>query len=465
MTTETAPDLDFSAATDADMTFIAETIERLRLDGERLAPEQFITLRRDGRIIAFGRIKPYEQTYELGSVAVVEEERSQGLGEQITRELIRRFPQDEVYITTDLPAYYERMGFLRTEFLPQELVDKLERVCAAKLRENPVGMIYDRRIEQLPTLADVYRARRLLEPHLQRTPLIRNPAMSRELGFEAWLKLENLQPIGAFKVRGGVYLSASMTEEERSRGIIGASTGNHGQSLAYGANLAGIKCTIVMPEEANVMKVESMRALGATVLFHGANFEDAREWAEEHAVSEGVQYIHHSNAPRLITGVATMSLEIVEDLPDVDVILVAVGGGSGALANIIVAKKLRPGVEVIGVQAAGAPAVYESWKSHTLSVAGIDTAAEGLATGAAYHPALRTMIDHLDDFVLVSEEEIRNAMLMLARAAHVIAEEAGAAATAGAVQLKERLAGKNVAIIVSGGNVPLDHLRRVLLEA
>jgi threonine dehydratase len=213
------------------------------------------------------------------------------------------------------------------------------------------------------------------------------------------------------------------------------------------------------------MKVESMRALGAEVLFHGANFEEAREWAEEHAASKGVQYIHHSNAPRLVTGVATVSLEILEDLPDVDVILVPIGGGSGALAHCIVAKQLRPGVEVIGVQAAGAPAVYESWKSHTLRRSGIDTAAEGLATGAAYHPAVRTLIDRLDDFVLVSEDEIRDAMLMLARTAHVIAEEAGAAATAAAVQLRERLAGKNVAIMVSGGNVPLDHLRRVLLEA
>ncbi len=465
MTTKTAPELDVTPATDDDMPFIAETIERLRLDGERLAPEQFITLRRDGRIIAFGRVKPYEKTYELGSVAVIEEERSQGLGEQITRELIRRFPQDEVYITTDLPAYYERLGFLRTEILPQELVDELERVCAAGLRENPVGMVYDRRIEQMPTLADVYRAKHLLEPHLQRTPLVRNPAMSRELGFEAWLKLENLQPIGAFKVRGGVYLSASMTDEERSRGIIGASTGNHGQSLAYGARLAGIRCVIVMPEEANPMKVDSMRALGADVLFHGANFDEAREWAEEHAAREALQYIHHSNAPRLVTGVATVSIEIIEDLPDVDAIVVAIGGGSGALAHCLVAKKLRPSVEVIGVQAAGAPAVYESWKSHTLRESGIDAAAEGLATGAAYHPAVRTLIDGLDDFVLVSEQEIREAMLMLARIAHVIAEEAGAAATAAAVQLRERLGGKKVAIMVSGGNVPLDHLRRVLLEA
>ena len=148
-----------------------------------------------------------------------------------------------------------------------------------------------------------------------------------------------------------------------------------------------------------------------------------------------------------------------------DVIVVPIGGGSGALAQCLVAKELRPGLEVIGVQAAGAPAVYESWKSRTLSAAGIDTAAEGLATGAAYHPAVRTLIDRLDDFVLVSEAEIRDAMLMLARTAHVIAEEAGAAATAAAVQLQERLAGKKVVIMVSGGNVPLDHLRRVLLEA
>jgi len=447
------------------MAFITRTIERERLDGERLEASQFITVREDGRVIAFGRIKPYERTHELGSVCAVPEARNRGLGERVTRELIRRFPQDEVYITTDLTAYYERLGFLRTDNPPPELAEKMERVCAAMLRENVAAMVYDRRIEQLPTVADAYRAKHLLEPHLQPTPLVRNAVMSRELGFEAYLKLENLQPIGAFKVRGGVYLSLSMTEEERARGIIGASTGNHGQSLAYGANLAGIRCIIVMPEEANPMKVESMRALGADVRFHGVNFEEAREWAEEHAAAEGFQYIHHSNAPRLVTGVATMSLEIIETLPDVDVIITPVGGGSGAVAHCLVAKELRPNVEVIGVQAAGAPAVYESWKSRTLVHAGINTAAEGLATGAAYHPALKTLIDRLDDFVLVSEDEIRDAMLMLARCAHVVAEEAGAAATAAGVQLRERLAGKKVAVVVSGGNVPLDHLRRVLMSS
>ncbi|MEX0682014.1 MAG: pyridoxal-phosphate dependent enzyme [Dehalococcoidia bacterium] len=469
MTTDVAPDPAFTLATTDDMAFIAGELERERLDTERLEPQQFITIREGGRIVAFGRIKPYEHTYELGSVCVAEDRRGRGLGERITRELIRRFPQDEVFLTTDaavgLAAYYERLGFLRTEILPEELQRKVAWIRESGLRDDPIGMIYDRRIEHLPGIADVYRAKHLLEDYLQRTPLVRNPVISRELGFEAYLKLENLQPIGAFKVRGGVYLCAGMSDEERTRGIIGASTGNHGQSLAYGAHLCGIRCVIAMPEEANPMKVESMRGLGATVEFHGANFEEAREWAEGHAENEGLRYIHHANAPMLVTGVSTMSLEVMEDLPDVDVILTPIGGGSGALGHCLVAKALSQNVEVIGVQAAGAPAVYESWKSRTLRSATINTAAEGLATGNAYYPAVKTLIDNLDDFVLVSEKEIRDAMLLLARTAHQVVEEAGAAATAAAVQLKDRLAGKKVAIIVSGGNVPLDHLRRVLLDA
>ena len=136
-----------------------------------------------------------------------------------------------------------------------------------------------------------------IESYLPRTPLLHNLPLSRELGFEAYLKLENLQPIGAFKVRGGVYLASTLSEEERARGIIGASTGNHGQSLAYGANLFGIRCVIAMPGEANPMKVESMRALGAEVEFQGANFEEARLWAEETARREGMRYVHHINSP------------------------------------------------------------------------------------------------------------------------------------------------------------------------
>ncbi|MDP9180545.1 MAG: pyridoxal-phosphate dependent enzyme [Chloroflexota bacterium] len=286
--------------------------------------------------------------------------------------------------------------------------------------------------------------------------------MSRELGFEAYLKLENLQPIGAFKVRGGINLCASLTEDERARCIVSASTGNHGQALAYGAKLCQTRCVITMPEEANPLKVESMRALGAEVEFHGANFEEARTWAEAFARSQGMRFVHHVNTPALIAGVTTMSLEIIEDLPDVDVIVTPIGGGSASVGHGLVAKALKPAVQVMGVQDTGAPAVYRSWRERTLQQAPIDTAAEGLATGHAYYTPLRVFIERIDDMLLVSEEELRSAVLLLARTAHVVAEEAGAAATAAAVQAAERVRGKKVAIVVSGGNITMDHLHRVL---
>jgi threonine dehydratase len=467
VTTDAASDLEFVPATDADMAFIRDTIAREHLDDEQLKASQFVTVREGGKVLAFGRIKPYEHTYELGALCTVPGARGRGLGATITRELIRRFPQDEVYVTTDqkagLPAYYERLGFLRTTELPGELIAKCERIRVNGILD-PVGMVYDRNYDRLPTIADVYRAKHVLEGQLKPTPLLHNPVMSRELGFDAHLKLENLLPIGAFKVRGGVNLCASLTEEERKRGIIAASTGNHGQSIAYGAKLCGARCIIAMPEEANPMKVESMRALGADVQFHGENFEEARRWAEEHAAKTGMRYVHHVNAPPLIAGVATMSLEIIEALPDVDVIVTPIGGGSAALGHCLVAKSLKPSVQVIGVQTAGAPAVYNSWRERTLQTGPIHTAAEGLATGQAYYTPVRYFIEHLDDMLLVSEEELRAAVVRLARSAHIVAEESGAAATAAAVQIADRLAGKKVAITVSGGNITPDHLRRILLD-
>jgi threonine dehydratase len=253
-----------------------------------------------------------------------------------------------------------------------------------------------------------------------------------------------------------------MEDEERARGIVGASTGNHGQSLAYGANLFGMRCLIAMPRRANRLKVQSMRALGSEVAIHGADFEKARVWAERLAGRRGMRYVHHINTPELVTGVATLSLEIVEDLPDVDVILVPVGGGSGALGHCLVAKALRPSVGVIGVQARSAPAVHRSWTQRKLQTAPIETDAEGLATGQAYYTPVRTFIEHLDDMVLVSEQEMRRAVILLLEAAHQVTEEAGAAATAAALKLRDRLKGRKVAIIVSGGNMTLDGIRRVL---
>jgi len=412
-------------------------------------------------MVAFGRIKPYRQTHELGSVAVLEEERGRGWGRLVVRELIHRFPQDEVFITTDLTEYFEGLGFLRTDILPQEIEDKISRVCDS-LRSGVVGMVYDRRIQQQPTLADVYRARHTIEPYLKRTPLVHNPYLSRLLGCQVYVKLENLQPIGVFKVRGGVNLGASLPEEERRRGIIGASTGNHGQSLAYGARPVGMRCVIAVPRRSNRLKVEAIQALGAEVAVHGRNFEEARAWAEGFARREGMRYVHHINTPELVAGVATVSLEIIEELPDVDVIIAPIGGGSGVSGHCVVAKALRPGVQLIGVQAEGAPAIYRSWKERRLQQAPIETFAEGLATGTPFFVPVRTFIDHLDDMLLVSDEEMREAIALLLRAARQLAEPAGAAATAAALKLGKRLNGKKVALILSGGNLPTEELRRIL---
>jgi len=458
------PPHTIAPATADDMTFIGDAVQRLRLDGEWLEPEQFIVVRRqesDGNIVAFGRIKPYRETRELGSVAVMEEEQGRGWGRLVVRELIDRFPQDEVFITTDLQEYFERLGFLRTDFLPQEIEDKIGRVCDS-LRSGVVGMVYDRRIERRPTLAHIYRARHTIEPHLKRTPLVHNPYLSRLLGCQAYLKLETLQPIGVFKVRGGVNLAASLPDDERRRGLVGASTGNHGQSLAYGARLVGMRCVIAVPRRSNRLKVEAIRALGGEVAAHGGNFEEARAWAEGFARREDMRYVHHINAPELVAGVATVSLEILEDLPDVDVIIAPIGGGSGASGHCIVAKALRPDVQVIGVQAEGAPAIYRSWKERRLQQAPIETFAEGLATGIPFFASVRTFVDHLDDMLLVSDDEMRDAIALLLLAARQLTEAAGAAATAAALKLGDRLKGKKVALILSGGNIPPEELRRIL---
>src|SRR3989304_9306294 len=233
------PPYNIAPATPDDMPFIRDAVARLRLDGERLEAQQFIVLRREGSdgIIGFGRVKPYRHTHELGCVAVVEEERGRGWGELLVRELVRRFPQDEVYVTTDLPVSLERLGFLRTEILPPELEEKIARVEGA-VRSGVVGMVYDRRIGQRPTLADVYRAKHAIEPYLQRTPLVHNPYLSRLMGCEAYLKLENLQPIGGFKGAGGGHLAGRPPGAGGGRGRRGA----HSEPVAESAAGSGRRC-------------------------------------------------------------------------------------------------------------------------------------------------------------------------------------------------------------------------------
>lgn len=314
----------------------------------------------------------------------------------------------------------------------------------------------------LPDFNDVLLARRQIRPYLLRTPMYSYPAIDELVGARVFIKHENYQPVGAFKVRGGVNLISQLSVEERSRGVIAASTGNHGQSVSYAARLFGVKARIVVPEAANPGKVAAMRGMGSEVIFHGERFDEARLHCEELAREHGHRYIHSGDEPLLIAGVATEALEMLEDEPGLEAIFVPVGGGSGASGVCITAKAISPGVRVIGVQSEAAPAAYESWRQKRLIEAPNKTIAEGLATGSAFALPQTILREKLKEFELVSDEEIMRAMVWMIERAHTLAEAAGAAPLAAAYRMRDELAGKKIGLVCSGGNSSLEHLRVAL---
>lgn len=315
----------------------------------------------------------------------------------------------------------------------------------------------------LPTIADVLEAKRRIAPYLRPTPLYRYAVLDELMGAEVFVKHENHQPVGAFKVRGGVNLISQLDDEERERGVISASTGNHGQSIAYAARLFDVPATICVPENANAVKVASMRGLGANLVFHGRDFDDAREHCERLAEEHGYRYVHSGNEPWLISGVGTETLEILEEQPHVDTIVVPIGGGSGAAGACVVAKSIDPEIKVIGVQSEAAPAAYRSWQARELvNETRMETFAEGLATRTAFELPQTILWQWLDDFVLVSDEEIRSAQGTMIEATRNLVEAAGASPLAAALRLREQLAGRRVALILSGGNATREQLADAL---
>ena len=314
----------------------------------------------------------------------------------------------------------------------------------------------------LPTFNDVVAARERISRYLQPTALNRYPALDELIGTETWVKHENNQPVCAFKVRGGINLLSQLTDDERRRGVITASTGNHGQSIAYAARIFGVRAIVCVPEGANPVKVRSIRGLGAEIVTHGVDFDEAREHAAQLAEEHGYRYIHSGNEPYLIAGVGTQALEILERQPDIEVIIVPIGGGSGAAGTCIVAKTINPKIQVIGVQSAEAPAAYKSWKARRLLEDRMGTIAEGLATRSAFELPQRILWEMLDDFVLVPDDEIRTAVRLMIETTRNLAEPAGAAPLAAAIRLKDRFKGKRMALILSGSNVTPAQLRELL---
>ena len=315
---------------------------------------------------------------------------------------------------------------------------------------------------RVPTFEDVLLARRQIAPFLLRTPMHSYPAINELIGTEVFVKHENHQPIGAFKVRGGVNLISQMGEEERARGVISASTGNHGQSIAFAARLFGVKAQIVVPEAANPGKVASMRGMGAEVIFHGERFDEARVYCEQLARQNGYRYIHSGDEPLLIAGVGTEALEMLEDEPALDVIFVPVGGGSGAAGVCITCRAIKPALSVIAVQSESSPAAYQSWRLKRLVETPNRTIAEGLATGTAFSLPQQIMWELLERFVLVTDDDIQRAMIWMIECAHTLAEAAGAAPLAAAFRMRDELQGKKVGLICSGANASPEHLKRAL---
>ncbi|HEY0729651.1 MAG TPA: threonine/serine dehydratase [Pyrinomonadaceae bacterium] len=317
---------------------------------------------------------------------------------------------------------------------------------------------------QAPTYADILAAREFISAYLPKTPLVRSHKLSEALGCDYYLKLENLQPVGAFKVRGGVNLVGHAAREGRNETIVTASTGNHGQSIGYAGRLFNTRVIVYAPaENVNQAKLQAMRELGAEVRLHGRDFDEARLETERVANAEGFRYVHSADEPLLISGVGTIGLEIFEDLPDVEVIIAPAGGGSCASGNCIVARERNPNVKVIAVQSEAAPAMWHAWRNRNLDpYPTMKTVHEGLATRVPFELPSQILWQLLCDFVLVSDEQINDAVRILARDAKQLVEGAGAASLAAAYKLRDQLSGKKVVGVVSGGNLPLTRFAQLL---
>ncbi len=313
------------------------------------------------------------------------------------------------------------------------------------------------------TFEEVLAARDFIRPYLMPTPLHGYPSLEGLLGTRTYVKHENHQPVGAFKVRGGVYLVGTLSAEQKSKGVIGATRGNHGQSLAYAGRLFGVKVVIAVPRGNNPEKNEAMRLLGAELIEHGRDYDEAVELVEELTRKHGYRYVHGANEPKIIAGVGTYSLEVFEQLPEAEVMIVPVGLGSGLSGACVVARGLGKNTRLVGVQAEAASSVVQSWRSAgIITTDSADTIADGLATRIPAEMTLEIMRGRVDEMVTVGEQEIIEAVRLMIQATHNLVEPAGACALAAAVKIRKKLAGKKVVLVQTGANIDWNTLRRIV---
>jgi len=301
------------------------------------------------------------------------------------------------------------------------------------------------------SVAEVVRARSIVSQYMHPSQLTYYEGLSRAIGAQVYVKHENHNPTGTFKIRGGVNLMSHL-KHAGVPGVITYSTGNHGLSIATAAQWLGMQATVVVPVGANPAKVRAIREAGAELIEAGATFEDCAATVERLCQERSLHYAHPANEPHLINGVGTGFLEIVETLPDLDVMFVPLGAGSEVSAAITTLRALRPGAQIIAVQAQASPGAYESWKQKRICHTANESFAGGIATGQAYELPFSIYKDGLDDFVLLTEDELRDGMGAALYYTHNLAEGAGAATIAAAWKVRDRLQGKKVALQMSGGN-------------
>lgn len=307
-----------------------------------------------------------------------------------------------------------------------------------------------------PTFDEILRAAETIRGRLPVTPAWSYPTLDALAGCEVVIKHENAQPTGAFKVRGGLALAATLAPAQLAAGLITASTGNHAQSIAYAARLHGALATIVMPESAPEAKVTAVRLLGANVIMCGPTMTEAVAKAQELADLDGMTYVDPGNTPAIIAGHATVYLELLTQRPDLEAIFVPIGSGSGAAGACIVRDRVAPQCRIIGVQSSAAQAAYRSWRAGAIEVAPCLTRHSGLATGRGFELPQSVIATGLADFVLVDDAAISRAASELAHRAHTLAEGAGAAALAGLLHSAWRPS--RAAVVCTGGNASAEEI-------
>lgn len=315
------------------------------------------------------------------------------------------------------------------------------------------------------SLDDVRAARVRIAPHMGASPLYSYPLLDEWIGngIRLHVKQENFNPTNSFKVRNGLSFMGALDPGARARGVVAATRGNHGLGLAYAGRIHGVHCTICVPRGNNPDKNAGMRALGAEVIEEGRDYDESAEVANRIVQQTGATLAHSTNNRDIIAGAGTLSLEMLEQGPSLDAMVVAVGGGSQAVGALTIARALKPSLAVYAVQAEGASASHDSYHAgRMIAKDRADTFADGLATRSAYELTLPALREGLADFITVSDAEIADALRALLRTTHSLVEGAGAAGLAGAVKLRDRLSGKRVGIIISGGNIDAATLIKVL---